>query len=508
MLLRDVVHTLEKVAATPSRNAKVSLMSDLLRRVPREEVRASVGLLSGQARQGRIGVGWATMLRLQSPGEATSEPTLTVGDLDRAIDDLQNTVGKGSASGRAALLGELLGRATRDEAEFIRKILTGDVRQGALEGIVSEAIARAADIPSSMIRRSAMLSGDLGLVAELALHDPAGLDAIKLQVLQPVQPMLAATANSLVDAVTSTGFSSVEWKLDGIRLQVHRDRGHIRAFTRNMNDVTERLPEIVDVVSGFPAERFVLDGEAISLDPQERPHLFQDTMSRVGRRAGEPELTLAPGFFDCLHADGEDLLDRPLVERREMLERIAGGWLIPAVLTDDPEVAQKLLDDALAAGHEGVMVKAASSTYQAGRRGKTWLKVKPVRTLDLVVLGAEWGHGRRRGWLSNLHLGALDPKSKEFVMVGKTFKGLTDQTLRWQTDRLQQLESSREGIAVYVRPELVVEIALDSVQVSTRYAGGVALRFARVVRYRPDKRPEGADTIQAVRALLPRGGDA
>lgn len=503
VLLADLVATLDAVAGTSSRNAKVSLLADALRRVPREEVRAAVGLVSGEPRQGRIGVGWATVLRLESPREPALVASLSISDLDTALERLQTTTGKGSSAERATLLRDLLGRATAAEGDFIRRILIGDVRQGALEGVVAEAVARASDVPAARIRRAAMLAGDLGRVAEIALADPTGLDSVTLEVGRPLQPMLAATAPGVAEALATTGLASVEWKLDGIRIQVHRAGHEVRVFTRNLNDVTERMPEVVIVVSALPSDRFVLDGEAIALDETERPHLFQDTMSRVGRRTVEPVLALVPWFFDVLHADGVDLLDHPLVERREALERVAGAWRIPSIVTDDAAAAQRLLDEALTAGHEGVMVKGASSTYQAGRRGKAWLKVKPVRTLDLVVLGAEWGHGRRRGWLSNLHLGARDPAGG-LVMVGKTFKGLTDKTLRWQTERFQQIESSREGITVFVRPELVVEIAVDSVQSSTRYAGGVALRFARVIRYRPDKDPADADTIEAVRALLPR----
>jgi DNA ligase-1 len=505
VLLADLVTTLDAVAADRSRNAKVSLMADVLVRVPPEEVRAAVGLLAGEARQGRIGVGWATVLRLENPPEPAAEPSVTVTDLDRALDRLQGTTGKGSVAERAALLRDLLGRATAAEGDFIRRLLIGEVRQGALEGIVAEAVARAAQVPAARIRRASMLAGDLGRVAEIALRDPAGLDAVALVLLQPLQPMLAATAPGVEEALAATGLASVEWKLDGVRIQVHRSGNEVRVFTRNLNDVTGRVPEVVAIVSQFPADRLVLDGEAIGLDDAERPRLFQDTMSRVGRRSGEPELSLVPWFFDLLHAEGEDLLDRPLLERREALERVAGPWRIPSIVTDEAAQAQRLLDDALAAGHEGVMVKGASSTYEAGRRGKAWLKVKPVRTLDLVVLGAEWGHGRRRGWLSNLHLGARDPAGG-FVMVGKTFKGLTDETLRLQTERFLAIESSRDGITVFVRPEIVVEIALDGVQASTRYPGGVALRFARVLRYRPDKTARDADTIEAVRSLLPRAG--
>jgi DNA ligase-1 len=326
--------------------------------------------------------------------------------------------------------------------------------------------------------------------------------------------MLASTAPDVADAVGGLGLSSVEWKLDGIRLQVHKRGDDVRIFTRNLNDITDRMPEVVAIVRRLPAEQVVLDGEAVTMTDEARPQPFQDTMSRVGRHrsagdspnpGGEPTATVAPHFFDCLHLDGEDLLDRPLLERLAALERVAGPWRIPGEVTDDPAAAGAVLRAALAAGHEGVVVKGAQSLYEAGRRGKSWRKVKVARTFDLVVLGAEWGHGRRKGWLSNLHLGARDPQTGEFVMVGKTFKGLTDATLAWQTERFLELETHREGITVFVRPEMVAEIALDGVHTSTRYRGGVALRFARLKTYRSDKDPADADTIDTVRALLGGG---
>jgi DNA ligase-1 len=342
----------------------------------------------------------------------------------------------------------------------------------------------------------------------------AGLNAIRLQVLRPVLPMLAATAVDVGEAVAACGLSSVEWKLDGARVQIHRRGPDVRIFTRNLNDITDRLVGVATIVRSMPATSLILDAEVIGVRLDERPDVFQSTMSRFSRQVGveQPAVESAPGaelhawFFDCLHLDGHDLIDEPLVDRLAALERVAGEWRIPATVTDDPVVGATVLEEALAAGHEGVMVKAIGSRYEAGRRGRSWRKVKPVRTFDLVVLAAEWGHGRRRGWLSNLHLGARDPGSDGFVMVGKTFKGLTDALLTWQTEQLRQLAVEERGITVFVRPELVVEIALDGVQVSPRYAGGVALRFARVKRYRPDKSPSEADTIDAVRALLPASG--
>jgi DNA ligase-1 len=366
-----------------------------------------------------------------------------------------------------------------------------------------DAIARASGIAPATVRRAAMRSGDLGVTAQLALTGGAeALQAVHFEVLRPVLPMLAGSSESVAAALEATGLASVEWKLDGARVQVHRSGSEVRIFTRNLNDVTARLPEVVALVRAFPSDEFVLDGETIGIAEDERPGRFQDTMSRFGRDQTEGASSLHAFFFDCLRADGVDLLDEPLADRREVLERVAPGRVVPSLVTDDADAAEAFLAEALAAGHEGVMVKALDSTYEAGRRGAAWRKVKPVRTLDLVVIGVEWGHGRRRGWLSNLHLGARGPDG-ELVMVGKTFKGLTDALLTWQTERLQELATSDDGHVVLVRPELVVEIALDGVQASKRYAGGVALRFARVRGYRPDKSPADADTIDAVRALLP-----
>ena len=364
---------------------------------------------------------------------------------------------------------------------------------------------------TAQLRTAGMLAGDLGHAAVVALTEGRpGLEAVGLEVLRPVGPMLASTAPDVADAVAGLGLSSVEWKLDGIRLQVHKRGDAVRIFTRNLNDITDRMPEVVAIVRGLPAERLVLDGEGLTMTAEARPQPFQDTMSRVGRRRQSvtsggtqpPDGSVAPNFFDCLHLDGEDLLDRPLLERLAALERVAGPWRIPGEVTDDPVAAEAVLQAALAAGHEGVVVKGAQSLYEAGRRGKSWRKVKVARTFDLVVLGAEWGHGRRKGWLSNLHLGARDPRTGDFVMVGKTFKGLTDATLGWQTERFLELETHREGITVFVRPAVVAEIALDGVQTSTRYPGGVALRFARLKTYRSDKNPADADTIDSIRALL------
>jgi DNA ligase 1 len=504
VLLTAVVDTSRAVGATRSRKTKVDALAELLRSCTPPEVAIVVCLRTGEPRQGRIGVGWSTLSSARGGVGPADDPAVTVAELDGALDRIAATTGPGSATARRAILGALFARNTAAEADFVVRLLTGELRQGALAGLMADAIARAAAVPIETVRRAAMLGGDLADTARRALAggEPA-LAEVRLEVLRPVQPMLASTATSVVDALTATGRASVEWKLDGARIQVHLDGDEVRVFTRNLNDVTARLPEVVDVARSFAAHSFVLDGEAIGLADDALPRRFQDTMSRFGRDdATGHALTLAPFFFDVLHLDGDDLLDRPLAERSAILTELTGAWRVPAVETDDASVAEAFLAEALATGHEGVMVKALDSSYEAGRRGASWRKVKPVRTLDLVVLAAEWGHGRRRGWLSNLHLGARDPESGELVMVGKTFKGLTDELLTWQTAKLQEIASHRDDYTVYVRPELVVEIALDGVQVSTRYAGGVALRFARVRAYRPDKSADDADTIDAVRAVL------
>jgi DNA ligase-1 len=501
MLLSEVVAVARAVSETRSRNAKVDALAALLRRLEPNETEAAVGFLAGEVRQGKIGVGWATLSRARADG--ATQPSLTVADLDDAITRLDASRGPGSAAARERILTDLMGRATKDEGEYIWRVITGELRQGALEGVAVDAIARAAGVQGDVVRRALMLSGDVRHTAAVALGEgEAGLMAIGLQLLRPVAPMLASPAEGIADALQATAPASVEWKLDGVRVQVHRSGRDVRVYTRNLNDVTERLPEIVDLVRALPVDALVLDGEAIALATGERPQLFQEIMSRFGRNAEQPSIPMVPFFFDCLHVDGIDLIDKPLVERLAALDVAAGRWVIPRVLTSDVFEAERFLGEALAAGHEGVVVKALSSGYQAGRRGAAWRKVKPVKTLDLVVLAAEWGHGRRRGWLSNLHLGARDTAGG-FVMVGKTFKGLTDDVLRWQTAALQAIQTETRGIEVHVKPELVVEIELDGVQASTRYPGGVALRFARVLRYRPDKRPDEADTIDAVRSLLP-----
>jgi DNA ligase-1 len=505
VLFADLVATSERVATTSRRSDKVAALGDLLRRLAPGEIEPAVGFLIGRPRQGRVGVGWATLASITVP--PAEAPELTIGDVDAMVQRVGSTVGSGSASERQAQLVAVLAKATEAEAAFIWRVFTGELRQGALEGVMADAVAKASGAPADLVRRAAMLSGDLGRTAAVALTEAApGLERIGLTVLRPVQPMLAGTSPDVAAALAETGPASVEWKLDGARIQVHRDGDDVRIYTRNLNDITERLPRVVEAVRGLSPSRLVLDGESIGIHDDGRPRRFQDTMSRFGSGPGPAAggaLELQAFFFDVLHLDGDDLVDTRLGHRVGLLDEIAHDYRLPAVITDDPAEAEAFAQRAVAAGHEGVMVKALDSLYQAGRRGAAWRKVKPVLTLDLVVLAAEWGHGRRTGWLSNLHLGAQGGDGS-FVMVGKTFKGLTDELLRWQTERLQELAIGSERHVVHVRPELVVEIALDGVQVSRRYPGGVALRFARVRRYREDKAAADADTIDAVRALLSR----
>jgi DNA ligase-1 len=473
-LLADVVAASHAVAGTSSRSSKVATLAALLRELGPAEVAIATGLLSGVPRQGRVGVGYSMVYGLEH--DSAAEPSLTISDLDAAVSEIQGTTGSGSATRRRALLAELLGRATAAEADFIRRLFTGELRQGALAGIMVDAIAKAAGVPAELARRAYMLSGDLTRTAQVALGDGEdGLRAVGFELFRPVLPMLASSAETVREALVGFERASVEWKLDGIRIQIHRRGDEVRVYTRNLNDVTHDLPGTVDAALQLPVGQAVLDGEALG---------------------GGTFL------FDLLHVDGEDLLDTPLEQRNERLAELAVELKVPGTFTSHGDEAQLVLDNALAAGHEGVVVKDAASLYAAGRRGKAWRKVKPVRTYDLVVLGAEWGHGRRQGTLSNLHLGARDPRSGDYVMVGKTFKGMTDELLRWQTQELLAREVEQRGIAVLVRPELVVEIALDGVQSSTRYPGGVALRFARVKRYRLDKDAAEADTIDDLRALL------
>jgi DNA ligase 1 len=508
VLLIDVARTSLDIGGTSSRLTKVAYLAELLRRAAPEPdvVAIVVSWLSGELRQRQIGVGWAS---LRSRPPPASHPTLTVAGVDAAFSEIGAVSGKGSQARRAELVAALFAAATETEQGFLVRLLGGELRQGALAGIMADAVAKATGIPAAAVQRAAMLGGDLPAVAAAGLSGgAAALDAFMLRVGRPVSPMLAQTATSVADALERHGGTSLfEAKLDGARVQIHRAGDRVTVYTRSLDDVTARLPEVVEATLALPATDLIADGEAIALRPDNRPHRFQVTASRFGRSvdvaAALAAQRLSVFFFDILHRDGVDLLDAPTADRLAALDALVpAAHRVDRLLTSDPAEAAGFLDATLAAGHEGVMAKAPDAPYLAGRRGAGWLKVKPVHTLDLVVLAVEWGSGRRRGKLSNIHLGARDPVSGEFVMVGKTFKGMTDAMLDWQTARFTDLAiGGTDGYVVRVRPEQVVEVALDGVQKSSRYPGGVALRFARVVRYRDDKGPAEADTIDAVRAL-------
>jgi DNA ligase-1 len=503
MLLDELARTSTAVAEVSGRRQKVGRLAATLRRLRPEEIAVAVAYLSGELPHAPIRVGWATLRDL--PPAAAGEATLELLEVDAALRRVGERVGAGSRARRRQELESLFARATETERRFLFALLSGGLRQGALEGIMLEAVAEAAAVPPPAVRRAWMLSGNLGTVAAAAVADGGdGLGRFGLELFRPLQPMLAKPAPSLAGAL-AVGPAAVEWKLDGARLQVHRRGGDVRAYTRNLAEITDRVPELVEMVLKLPVQTIVLDGEAIGLSAAGRPRPFQETMSRFGSRldvhSQRDDVPLSAFFFDCLHVDGVDLLDRPTRERLAALDQyVSRSALVPRIVTADAAEAEAFLAGALAQGHEGVMVKALDAPYEAGRRGAAWLKVKPAQTLDLVVLAAEWGHGRRTGWLSNLHLGARDPATGGFVMLGKTFKGMTDAMLAWQTARLLELETRRDRSTVYVRPELVAEVAFEGIQTSSRYPGGVALRFARVKGYRSDKRPEEADTIDAVRA--------
>jgi DNA ligase-1 len=499
VLIADLVSTSAAVAATRSRKAKVVALAATLAAADREELPVVTSWLGGALLQRRTGLGWRG---LQSLPEPAASPTLTVAEVHDAFDHLAGLSGSGSQQARAAAVTSLFGRATAPEQQWLRGLVTGEVRQGALDALVQEALAAASGVPLKAVRRSAMLAGSTVAVAVAAFEGEDALAAVGLEVGRPVLPMLASSATDVAAAFARIapdgGPVAVDTKLDGIRIQVHRSGDDVRIATRSLDDITHRLPEVVALARSLPATSFVLDGEAIALDDDGRPRPFQETASRTAQDSG---VDVTAYFFDVLHLDGRDLLDAPGEER---LAALAG--LVPEasqvarVVTDDPAEADDFAASVVAAGHEGVVVKSLSAAYDAGRRGAGWVKVKPVHTLDLVVLGVEWGSGRRQGWLSNIHLGARDDSAEGgFVMLGKTFKGMTDEMLAWQTERFLALETSRSGHVVHVRPEQVVEIAFDGLQRSTRYPGGLALRFARVVRYRDDKTAAEADTIATVR---------
>ncbi|WP_328441777.1 ATP-dependent DNA ligase [Streptomyces sp. NBC_00444] len=508
MLLTRLAQVSQDVAATSARSRKIALLAELFRDAEADDVPIVIPYLAGRLPQGRLGVGWKVLSRPVAPA---AEPTLSVREVDALLSELGKVSGPGSQAERARLVGELMGAATEDEQRFLLGLITGEVRQGALEAVAVEGLAVATGAPAADVRRAVMLAGSLQTVAQALLADgPASLDRFRLTVGRPVLPMLAHSASSVAEAVDKLGACAVEEKLDGIRVQVHRDGDTVRVYTRTLDDITDRLPELTSAALELNGRRFILDGEVISFGADGRPRSFQETAGRVGSRVdvatAAEEVPVSPVFFDALSVGDRDLLDLPFADRHAELARLVPEPMrVRRTLVegpDDIDAADAFLAETLKRGHEGIVAKALDAPYSAGRRGASWLKVKPVHTLDLVVLAAEWGHGRRTGKLSNLHLGALAPDGS-FAMLGKTFKGMTDAMLTWQTERLQELAVEDNGWGVTVRPELVVEIAYDGLQKSTRYPAGVTLRFARVVRYREDKRPEEADTVETLLAAHP-----
>ncbi|HZJ06890.1 MAG TPA: ATP-dependent DNA ligase [Nocardioidaceae bacterium] len=517
MLLKDVVQASQAVGATRSRKAKVAALAEAVQQAAPDELATTTAYLSGVLRQRRTGLGWRGLTAL--PGPAL-ESTLTVSEVHDAFDEISRLAGTGSQNVRAERVATLFGRATADEQHYLRGLATGELRQGALDALMLEAIAVAAGVPVASVRRASMLCGATIPVAIAALtRGEEALAAFALEVGRPIRPMLASSAPDLTTGFAKSGAGgrrvAVDRKLDGIRIQVHKYDGRVRIYTRTLDEITERLPEVVEVVADLPAESIVLDGEVIALDEGGRARPFQQTAARTASRQSVADLRktvpLTSYFFDVLHVDGTDLVDAPGHERFAALGKaVPERLLVPRLVTADVDAAAAFLAETIEAGHEGLVLKSLDATYEAGRRGAAWVKVKPRHTLDLVVLAGEWGSGRRQGWLSNIHLGARDPDTdpdsdpdsdEHWVMLGKTFKGMTDEMLAWQTERFLGLESSRSSYVVTVRPEQVVEVAFDGIQRSTRYPGGMALRFARVLRYRDDKTAAEADTIDTVREL-------
>ncbi len=505
MQLATIAAISADVAGTRSRLKKVDMLADCLRRLDPEELRPGICYLAGALPQGKIGLGYAAMSAVTV--ETARETSLRVADTHAALQRISEQQGPGSQARRQGLLEALFGKATSGERQFLVRLLLGELRQGALEGVMTDAIAKAFDLAVDAVRRAVMLSGDLATVAEAArLKGRSGLADFSLQLFRPLRPMLAQPAGSVREAIDRIGQTALEYKLDGARVQVHKRGAEIRVFTRHLNEVTDSVPELVEQAARLPCETIILDGEAIALDAARRPLPFQVTMRRFGRRIDvervRERLPLSVAYFDCLHLNGTDLIDQPDRWRIQALHDVVPhDAVVPRLVTDREDEADEFLQRALAAGHKGIVAKAPQAPYQAGSRGADWYKVKPAHSLDLVVLAAEWGSGRREGWLSNLHLGARDSDQGGFVMLGKTFKGMTDATLAWQTRELLAREIGREGHVVHVRPELVVEVAFNELQRSRQYPAGVALRFARVKRYRPDKTAPEADTLETVRAI-------
>lgn len=497
MLLADIVAVSEAVSSTPARSEKSRLLAETLARLSSKEAPVAVSYLAGRPSQRRLGVGYATVFGIEvDPGD---EPVLELEEVDRVLEEIAATSGPGSKARREALLSGLLGRATLEEQDFLRGLILRNLRQGALDGVMADAVAEAVGTSPQRVRRAAMLEGDLISVTARALTEGAeALGESSLVVFTPVQPMLAKTSESAGAAIDALGEAVVEEKLDGLRLQVHRDGVDVAVFSRNLRDITAEMPGVVAAARSMNATSFILDGEGLMVSADGRPLSFQDSMSRPD--AGRSPL--AAFYFDILSLDGSDLIDRPLRRRRQALGSVVPeGSRVRSIVTSDPLEAEEFYEKAIAGGYEGVVVKAPDQAYEAGRRGSGWLKVKPTHTLDLMILAAEWGSGRRKGWLSNLHLGALGPDG-EYVMLGKTFKGLTDEMLEWQTGAFLDIEDHREGHIVYLKPQIVYEVAFDGVQRSSRYPGGVALRFARVKGLREDKTPDEVDTLETVRSFI------
>jgi len=505
-LVGELVGTSQRVGEHAARRAKIAHIAGLLRRLAPAEIEIGVSYLAGVTRQGRSGIGYA-LIRDALAAQNATESTLTLTEVDATLEQIAEAGGSGSKAQRVRLLSELFARATAPEQEFLARLLQGELRQGALEGLMIEAVGVAATVPADSVRRAAMVAGGIAIVAATALIEgAAGLSRYAIALFQPLAPMLAQPADDIQDAMSRIAMAALEWKLDGARVQVHKDGDDVRIYSRTGNDVTGAAPEIVSAVRSAGARALILDGEAIALRPNGAPYPFQETMSRFGRvldiEAMRAKMPLSVFFFDCLRRDDQDLVPLPASARFEALTAaLPAELVIPRLITSELAAAQAFYDDTVERGHEGVMVKALDVPYHPGARSASWLKVKRSHSLDLVVLAAEWGHGRRRGWLSNLHLGAIDPATKEFVMLGKTFKGMTDVMLAWQTEELLKREIARDEWTVRVRPELVVEVTFNDLQASPRYPGGLALRFARVKGYRPDKKPSEADTMDAVRAI-------
>ncbi len=501
-LLADLVATSRQVAATSARSVKTRLIADCLRSLDPGEFEIAVLYLSGEIRQGRIGIGSSALSKCVA--DAAAEPELQVGEVDRLLTDLEAMRGSGSSARRSMALREIFGRATAEEQQFLFRLMVGELRQGALAGVMIDAIAAITGVPLPEIRRAAMYESNLGAIARVGLETGAtGLRRFQLQVMSPVAPMLAQVADDVDEALDALpGDVAFEWKMDGARIQLHKQGDVVRIFTRNLNDVTHAIPEIAEAARALPASELVLDGEAIAFTPSGRPHSFQTTMRRFGRKLDvatlRKELPMRAYYFDCLRRDATSLVERSARERFAALaDVVPETQVIPRLVTRTGEAAAGFYDQALVAGHEGLMAKSLDAPYEAGNRGASWLKIKRAHTLDLVVLAAEWGHGRRKGKLSNLHLGAYDAPTQRFVMLGKTFKGMTDAMLEWQTREFLQRETHHDEWTVYVRPEVVVEIAFSNLQASPRYPGGLALRLARVKRYRTDKPVEEADTMDS-----------